>query len=283
MSSFSHAAQTSPFTSSWTRRVRSGIGTARRFVDSRISAMRYALLPPDKRFYSQRGEDQVLKKLFPQESGFYVDVGAYDPVTFSNTAHFYGIGWRGINIEPSPVNFRNFLTRRPGDVNLNVGIADRHSSLSFYRMHPDTLSTFNQESAREYSQFPNHRIVQTIDIPVVRLQDVFREHASKRDIHFLSIDTEGFEREVLEGNSWNEFRPIAILIEYRDYHPSGTHSHSADAWEPLLLQAGYRLAFLNYLNAIYVREESRELLQRLSGTGTGYTTVREGAAHIQPL
>ena len=57
-------------------------------------------------FYSQNSEDVLLARCFEGENqGFYVDVGAEDPVEGSITRHFYERGWNGINIEPVPFFF----------------------------------------------------------------------------------------------------------------------------------------------------------------------------------
>ena len=52
--------------------------------------------------YAQNHEDVLLRRVFPDEpNGFYIDVGANDPVRDSVTKHFYDRGWHGINIEPA--------------------------------------------------------------------------------------------------------------------------------------------------------------------------------------
>src|SRR3989344_9673220 len=59
-----------------------------------------------KNSYSQRGEDIVIDHLLKHKKiGFYIDVGANDPIRFSNTNRFYKRGWTGINIEPDVVCF----------------------------------------------------------------------------------------------------------------------------------------------------------------------------------
>ena len=51
--------------------------------------------------YAQNQEDVLLRREFPDcTNGFYIDVGANDPVWDSVTKHFYDRGWHGINIEP---------------------------------------------------------------------------------------------------------------------------------------------------------------------------------------
>ena len=51
--------------------------------------------------YSQTGEQQVIFDYFgPEFKGTFLDIGANDGVTFSNT---YGLslkGWRGVCVEP---------------------------------------------------------------------------------------------------------------------------------------------------------------------------------------
>lgn len=228
-----------------------------------LAGLAREILPASRRFHSQGGEDRVLSRLFPARSGAYVDVGAYDPTEFSNTRHFYDLGWSGINIEPIPGRCGRIRAARPRDVTLNVGIAGAAGSLRFYEMDPPTLSTFSEEEAERCAKFPGHRIVATHVVPVRTLRDVLAEHASGVRIDFLSIDTEGLEEEVLGSNDWARFRPVAVLVEHRRYHPAGLEGSATGRWEPFLLQQGYVFATSNPVNALYVRREDEELVGRL--------------------
>ena len=51
--------------------------------------------------FGNYGEDLILHRLFDRtyRNGFYVDLGAYHPFRFSNTAYFYLKGWNGINVD----------------------------------------------------------------------------------------------------------------------------------------------------------------------------------------
>src|SRR4030042_4646353 len=67
--------------------------------------------PFKKSHYSQDGEDIVLASFYeekPGYKGFYVDVGALNPLRFSNTQYFYEKGWRGINIDATPGSMKEF-------------------------------------------------------------------------------------------------------------------------------------------------------------------------------
>ena len=53
--------------------------------------------------FSQEGEDLILNELFKNSSkGIYIDIGAFDPWRFSNTAFFYSKGWCGLNVDARP-------------------------------------------------------------------------------------------------------------------------------------------------------------------------------------
>ena len=83
--------------------------------------------------YAQNGEDVVLQRAFADsDNGFYVDVGACVPVIDSVTLHFYNQGWSGVNVEPDPEYFAEFVEARERDVNLNVAIGGGSHAVTFY-------------------------------------------------------------------------------------------------------------------------------------------------------
>src|SRR5260370_15448931 len=69
--------------------------------------------------YAQNQEDVVLARaLRPDDrGGFWVDVGAGDPVVDSVTAAFAERGWRGVNVEPLPFEHERLCAARPADRN----------------------------------------------------------------------------------------------------------------------------------------------------------------------
>ena len=84
--------------------------------------------------FSQFGEDLVLESLFELRGinkGFYVEVGAFDPLLLSNTYFFYKKGWRGICIEPNPISIEKMKSRRPGDIHLNLAVSNHPGKAQF--------------------------------------------------------------------------------------------------------------------------------------------------------
>ncbi len=82
--------------------------------------------------YAGNLEDVMINRAFPQERGFFVDVGANDPVGASNTWALYERGWSGITIEPTPGACARFVEKRPRDICLNVAVGDTDGEISFF-------------------------------------------------------------------------------------------------------------------------------------------------------
>lgn len=167
--------------------------------------------------YSQDGEDMVLKAFFETRDnyqGFYVDIGAHHPFRFSNTAYFYEKGWSGINIEPTPDLIAHFQKHRPRDINLNVGISNTPSQLTFYIFDEPALNSFDEQLSNFRDTTTQYNIVERIAIQTHRLSDIFDEYLPKdKQIDFLTIDVEGLDFEVLKSNDWNKYIPTFILVE----------------------------------------------------------------------
>jgi FkbM family methyltransferase len=207
--------------------------------------------------YAQNAEDVRLRRAFAgQSTGFYIDVGANDPVENSITQHFYEKGWTGINVDPAPGPFAKIARDRRRDINLNVGCSKREGTLVLYaaRGHASGLSSF---TATEVEVHKGQGLgFDEITVPVTTLASICRQHVGNRTIDFLSIDVEGHEREVLEGADFDAFRPRVIVIEAtRPNTTEPTHG----AWERLILDERYLFAAFDGLNRYYVRSEDAEL------------------------
>lgn len=201
--------------------------------------------------YSQNQEDLFIDQVLNYPStGFYIDVGAFDPHRFSNTKRFYQKGWRGINIEPDPQNYQKFVADRPKDTNLNLGISDQAGFLTFYKMQPGTLSTFSRQDA-ESNIKEGFALLAKIKVRTTTLADVFRQHANQVKVDFLSIDTEGLDFAVLKSNDWQKYTPRVVCVE------SNKGSQLENSVEKLLVKHGYRVVFNNGLNTIYLHHSAQ--------------------------
>lgn len=194
-------------------------------------------------YYSQYGEDIVLSKLLRgTKKGFYIDIGANHPSILSNTKYFYEKGFRGINIEPNPNLIENFYAQRSEDINLNVGISPIDGELTFYILEADTLSTFSQEVANESCIVYKTKITEEIKVKTVPLIKIIEKYAPEKTIDFMSIDTEGYDLEVLQSNDWEKYRPRFIIIEI---------NQDSKNILKFMLDNKYKIVYKNHTNWIF--------------------------------
>ena len=137
--------------------------------------------------------------------GFYIDVGAADPLEESVTNAFYERGWSGINIEPLDEYFRKLTKARPRDTNINAAVAGEAGLRIMYAFAATGLSTLDPEIASRH-QAAGRQASETV-VPVVTLKAVLGNCAPST-IHFLKIDVEGAEGEVLKGLDLHLSAPV---------------------------------------------------------------------------
>src|SRR4051812_1354714 len=100
--------------------------------------------------YAQNFEDVLLARVFSGRTvGFYVDVGAADPINLSVTKWFYDQGWCGINIEPNRILFERLAADRARDINLECGIGAASGEAPFFEPEVGELSTFDLQAQCE--------------------------------------------------------------------------------------------------------------------------------------
>jgi FkbM family methyltransferase len=207
--------------------------------------------------YAQNFEDVMLARVLAGITrGFYLDVGANDPVVGSVTKHFYDAGWSGINVEPV-ARFHAALVRdRPRDVNLRVALGRERGTLTFFDFETMGISTLSADFAEQHVR-EGHRYVRR-EIEVVPLREICESHCHG-PIDFMKVDVEGFEREVLEGGDWTRYRPRVLVVEAT--RPN-SHVPAWHEWEPFVIQQGYLFAYYDGLNRYYVAQEERSRLER---------------------
>jgi FkbM family methyltransferase len=206
---------------------------------------------------AQNQEDVMLwRSLRHVRDGFYIDVGAADPVSLSVTRVFYEQGWRGINLEPNAAYFATLHLARPRDINLPLGAGRESGQKTFYNVGDSGLSTFDPSVAARHKTggwSVSEQVVET-----ATLAEVCREHRPQGPIHFLKIDVEGTEHDVLAGADFAAFRPWIVLVEATA--PLSQQESFAD-WEPLLLRNAYSFVWYDGLNRFYVSNEMKSQLE----------------------
>jgi FkbM family methyltransferase len=204
--------------------------------------------------YAQNFEDVMLwRALGHVKNGFYIDVGANDPLVESVTKIFYEAGWSGINIEPLSSHFADLQRDRPRDVNLCCAAGSSKGEIEIWECDVRGWASADKAAIEKHTALGN--IGRYHLVPVVTLAEICSQHAPD-EIHFLKIDVEGYERSVLEGMNFQRFRPWVVVVE-------ATRPNSTDEvfhqWEDLLVKAGYIFVYADGLNRFYLAHEHSEL------------------------
>lgn len=207
--------------------------------------------------YAQNYEDIMLwRALKDVGSGFYIDIGANDPVADSVTKLFYDRGWSGVNVEPLAEHYNDLCRERPRDKNVQCAVGAESGSLSLWVPEVRGWATASADAQQLHEQSGVQGVV--IDVPQRTLAEICHEFVSP-EIHFLKVDVEGMEAAVLQGNDWQRFRPWVVVVEAtRPGSPEQCH----DVWESLILEAGYTLVYNDGLNRFYVASEHAELAEK---------------------
>lgn len=174
--------------------------------------------------YSNYGEDAILRGILKRleidiakEDWSYIDLGAWKPISDSNTFFLYKMGLCGTAVEPN-AQLRIFWEAcRPKDTFLNVacssgeeksavfykfGVAGQSSTLD--RKFADTIALRNPDIIRYEIEVTNWNLERII-------AHHRREHSGK---FILDIDIEGLDFEVIKSYDFlTNPRPSIILIE----------------------------------------------------------------------
>ena len=206
--------------------------------------------------YAQNFEDVMLwRALKHVKNGFYIDVGAYDPTEHSVTKGFYDNGWSGINIEPVVLYYDRFVLERTRDKNLNLLISDKEGEVTFYENNTTGVSSVVEDSIKSWQKEANFQFkelkkeAKTLDTICIKNK--------VGEVHFLKIDVEGFEINVLHGFSFKAVRPWIVLFEA--VAPTGDHRDISSDCVAYLESKRYHQIYFDGLNKFFVSNEHSEL------------------------
>jgi FkbM family methyltransferase len=201
--------------------------------------------------YAQNFEDVMLWRALKHiQNGFYIDIGAQDPVNDSVSKAFYDHGWKGLLIEPVPEYAEILRKARPDEIVLEAALSDNESLIDLYIIKDTGLSS----AMENYKN--NANVTQQIQVQALTLKSVSASLVGK-DVHWLKIDVEGFEKKVLKGWDSQILRPWVIVIE--STNPNSPKTNYLD-WDPIITSANYQFAYFDGLNRFYVANEHAELV-----------------------
>jgi FkbM family methyltransferase len=214
--------------------------------------------------YAQNFEDVILwRALKHVQQGFYIDIGAQDPIIDSVSLAFYEHGWRGVHIEPIPLYAERLRRARTDEEVIQTAVGRGQGDILFFDVAGTGLST-GDESIASWHEAQGH-VVKRVSVPCRPLAEILDQY-QKREIHWLKIDVEGMEDQVIE--SWSPARARAWIVVVESTKPNSAETTFA-RWEPSLVALGYEFVYFDGLNRFYVSIEHPELKAHF-GAGPNY-------------
>ena len=204
--------------------------------------------------YAQNLEDILLwRALKHVKQGRYIDIGANDPRIESVSLGFYEQGWRGVHFEPDPHVAQRLRADRPDETVHEVALSDHEGTLRFFLVPRTGLSTGVVSRSQELHSSGWQPQEHEVCLTTLKHACANLDH---QVIHWMKIDVEGMEEQVLRGWNPSTLRPWIIVIEATGKTSTDLVHHP---WEPLVLKAGYEFVFFDGLNRYYVASEHPEL------------------------
>lgn len=207
-----------------------------------------------RKAYSQDGEDLVLDAYYsdlPQYKGFYIDIGAFHPLRFSNTQLFYEKGWRGINIDATPGSMSKFNKIRPEDINLEYGISDLEGELTYYLFNEPALNNSDAERT-DYLNTLGYKVVKEIKIKMLPINQILEKYLpQEKTIDFIDVDIEGLDFKVVKSLDFEKYAPKYFLVEELNYIDNDFMTYKNTEMFKFLTSKEYRVLAKTKRSVIY--------------------------------
>jgi FkbM family methyltransferase len=163
--------------------------------------------------FAQFGEDRILDQIFAnQAQGYCVEVGAYDGRTGSATYHFEKRGWHCLLVEPIP-EFAEEIRRHRRCILKTCAASSREGEATFFMAETlEQMSTLHL--AQDHHQWVRRLggTIKPITVRTTTLNNLLAE-ARFPELHFVTIDVEGHELEVLQGFDLERYKPRIVIVE----------------------------------------------------------------------
>lgn len=204
--------------------------------------------------YAQNFEDVILWRALKEiPHGRYIDIGGQDPIIDSVSKAFYDHGWRGVHVEPIPEYAEKIRASRPEELVLEIALDLSKGAIKMHSF-PDTgLSTGVKAIAELHHE--DGLTSNIIEVKTDTLESVLND-MGEDDIHWMKVDVEGMEQNVLESWYDAQARPWIVVVEStKPNSPEETEC----LWEVEVTSRGYVFMYFDGLNRYYLHKNQMDL------------------------
>lgn len=177
--------------------------------------------------YSQRDEEAVILRALQGMGGRFLDVGAHDGITYSNTRALSDCGWFGTLVEPSPLVFQllkmNYEKRPCQLVQAALVPTGEPRMVDFYDSGGDMVSTLSESHRqlwhgksghRNVLKVPEHVMFEKVQVEAISVATLLERFPGPYD--FLSLDVEGTNYELFCAFNLRGLGARLVCVEYQD-------------------------------------------------------------------
>ena len=201
--------------------------------------------------YSQNAEEQHILDYFAGFKGTFIDIGANDGVTLSNTRALAEAGWSGVFVEPSPKAFaklkENIATLK-GKVyayNFMLGLTNDKAhpfQESGSHLTANDVGLLSTASDADRAKWAGSTQFEAIFVQCFRWK-TFLNRLSITKFDFISIDAEGMDLDILKQIDLRDTQAVCI-----EWNSEPLRKEQYDA-----VLKGFRIAYTSTENLLYVR------------------------------
>ena len=201
--------------------------------------------------YSQFGEqEQILAVFAGLPPGRFLDIGAFDGETYSNSRALYELGWGGVVVEPNAPAFAR-LTQlysqvdRVVCVNAAVLPSGPPRLVRFYSSRGEGLSTTEEWHKKAWGAcLDSHYVAGLTTADLVA-------GIGQTGFDFVTVDTEGTNAAVFASLPLRAWGVRAAIVEYDRFR--GEADSGRAQCEAYAASEGFRLRWANDLNLLFER------------------------------
>lgn len=208
-------------------------------------------------------EEIYNKYLLNHHTKLFVEVGAFDGETFSNTSGLADNGWRGFYIEPIKEYYELCVDRHKNNnvVVSNVAISDYNGDLEISKA--GDISSASKETIEFFESgiipfFKGKHINSKEKVRCLTLNEYLLNNNIKPNFGLLVIDCEGYEWQVIKEFNLDYYYPRMIIIELHEESAEWLSNESilenTKKCIELLESKGYKKIYKDSINSIFIRE-----------------------------
>jgi hypothetical protein len=178
----------------------------------------------------------VLYELNQKRGGYFVEFGACDGVTHSNTLLLEKVfGWRGALAEPARGWHEKLRANRDCYITGRCIHRQDGHRLPFHETAVPELSTLDEFSNSDYNSHLRQGGAR-YDVETISLHTLLRDAGAPGTIDYMSVDTEGREYEILSQFDFGAYDIRLVSVEHN-------FSSRRAAIHDLMVRHGYRRKF----------------------------------------